>query len=99
MHEFAPVVVSFAVIAAGIIIEWYVQRLDPLLSVSQVTETLVLGVALVGPFALEGVGLLPVPGVWDVVAALTLSLVLYIPATWLVGVPSGIGSSTDSAGC
>jgi len=81
------------------IAEWYVQRLDPLLSVSQVTRTLVLGVALGGPFVLENLGLLPVPDGWDVVAALTLVLVLYVLATRLVGVPGGIGSSGDSTGC
>jgi len=99
MHEFAPVVVSFLVIAAGILVEWHIERLDPLLSVSQITKTLVLGVALGGPFVAEGLGLLPVTGGWDLVAALTLSLVLYIFATRLVGVAGGIGSSTDGTGC
>ncbi len=99
MHEFAPVVVSLAVIAGGIVVEWYIERLEPLLSVSQLTKTLVLGVALGGPFVLEDLGLLPAPDGWGLVAALALVLVLYVPATRLVGVPGGIGSSGDGASC
>lgn len=102
MYELAlGLAATVTIIALGVLAERSVQRTEPLLSVSQPVRTLTLGVALGGPFVLENLDLIPVPetGGWDLVAALALSLVLYVAASRLVGVGGGVRSSADSTRC
>ncbi len=102
MYAFAlGLAATVAIITLGYVAERSVQRREPLLSVSQPVQALTLGVALGGPFVLENLDLIPVPetGGWDLVAALALSLALYVAASRLVGVGGGTGSGADGSGC
>lgn len=92
--------VTAAIIALGFFAARRVERQEPLLSVSRPVKILTLGLALTGPFVLQDRGLLPVAesSGWDLVAALALSLVLYLGAARLVGV-GAVGSGAGGAEC
>jgi hypothetical protein len=92
-------VASVAIIAAGVVAARFLRRADPLISVSQPTKALVLGTALGGPFVLEQLNALPVGDGWDIVAALALSLGLYLFAARLVGVGDGMRSDAGGTDC
>jgi hypothetical protein len=86
------VTASLALIVSGLLAARSLRLDAPLLSVSQPTKVLVMGLALGGPFLLEELNMLPVAGGWDVVAALALSLGLFLLIGKIVGVSDGTSS-------
>jgi hypothetical protein len=86
------VVASLVVIVSGLLAARSLRLDSPLLSVSQPTKALVLGLALGGPFLLEELNMLPVAGGWDIVAALALSVGLFLLTGKTVEVSDGASS-------
>lgn len=89
------VVASLVLIVSGLFAARSLRLDSPLFSVSQPTKALVLGLTLGGPFLLEELNMLPVAGGWDIVAALGLSLGLFLLIGKLVGVNGGTSSRTS----
>jgi hypothetical protein len=101
MYAFAPVGASLMVLVVGIVAARHIQTQDPLVSVSQLTRSVAMGVTLFGPFVLDGLNLLPVgdAGGWEAVVPLALGVVLYLPVARVVGIAGETQSSASGTGC
>jgi hypothetical protein len=88
-----------ALLAIGVVAERAVQRTAPKVIVPPLVRTLLIGLALGGPWVAADAGLLPAVAALDrTLVTFAVVLVSYVFVTWLVGVDGGrsCGRPTES---